>query len=344
MKTRHQILLGDATNMHQIPDNSIDLIVTSPPYFGQRVYFDNKGNPITEAVGSEAAPGEYLDALDRFMEEAWRVIKPTGSVFVNLGDKYAGSGGHNNDRIQGTKYDAETPTRDGPTHYVKVSETRRKSLLGLPWRFALRQMDAGWILRQEIIWSKSNGMPESATDRTKRFHEQWFHLVKEENYFSSIDALRQPIKPQSVERDKQGYPGGAFTSQFQGSPLDKREQSSTKTFGHPLGTLPSSVQTISTGGVRPTKEEQRKFNLPKHFAPFPPEWPRFFILGWSPEGGLVLDPFAGTGTTSLVAQILNRSSIALDISPAYIRLMNWRIRISDHRAKLERKWKKKGLL
>ena len=334
MKTRHQIKQGDALDLHFIEDNSIDLIVTSPPYFGQREYLDENGEVIHEAVGSEATIDEYLKALDRFMDEAWRVIKPSGSVFVNLGDKYEGSGGHNNANIAGEKWDGEK-RRDAPTKYVKKgSNARRKSLMGLPWRFAISQIDRGWVLRAEIIWNKPSGMPEgNLTDRVGRKHEQWFHFTKEEIYFSSIDPIREPLKTEPHKPGNKGWPSTRNDS-------DRLE----KVWGNPLGKPPTSVQTISTSGSRPTKKERETFNLPDHFAPFPAEWPRFFILGWSPEGGIVLDPFAGTGTTALVAQILNRNSISVDLSPAYVRLMNWRVRISDHGAKIEKKWRKKGLL
>jgi len=342
VKTRHSIRVGDALDMISIPDDSIDLIVTSPPYFGQRIYLDGVGNPITHAVGSEATPAEYLDALASFMTEAWRVIKPIGSVFVNLGDKYAGSGGHNNDRIQGTKYDPEIPTRDGPSRYVKVTEVRRKSLIGLPWRFALQAMDAGWILRQELIWDKPNGMPESVTDRTRRTHEQWFHFTKNEMYFAAVDELREPHQEVSEKRAKRGQ--GEDWAKNRHPPDQPPQGWTPETALHALGKLPSSVQRISTGGIRPTAEEKAKFGLPDHFAPYPAEWPRFFILGWSPVGGLILDPFAGTGTTSLVAKILDRSSISIDISPAYVKLMNWRLYVSDHEKKLTVKWRKRGLL
>lgn len=439
-KARVKIFRGDALNMVKVPDGSVDLIVTSPPYFGQRVYLDDAGNVIEEAVGSEATPGEYLAALGVFMDEAMRVLKPSGSVFVNLGDKMAGSGGHNNASIQGKTYDAAVMTRDGPIRYPKssyvgpnpemkqgardghrrsrpgkVEGVRRKSLIGLPWRFALSQIDRGWVLRAEIIWDKPNGMPESVTDRVRRTHEQWFHFTKSERYFAAMDELREPTTPQSGkagtfkrnEEIERWVPG-------QGE-VQHRPNRDDKLAYHELGKLPGSVQRVSTGGVRPTKQERAKYNLPDHFAPFPPEWPRFFILGWTPIGwcgkcsdpvvptvertkmewrpnadrathlasgafprgesgttlrgtmtsppsarivgygckcesphnptpSVVLDPFAGTGTTALVARILNRDSISLDISDAYVRLMNWRLRLSDHESKLVKKWKKKGLL
>lgn len=416
MKTHHSIRLGSATDLHFIEDSSVDLVVTSPPYFGQRIYFDDEGNEIVEAVGSEATPEEYLKALDLFMDEMWRVIKPTGSVFVNLGDKYAGSGGHNNDRLQGTKYDPETITRNAPNRYAKVDNIRRKSLMGLPWRFALNAMDAGWVLRQEIIWSKPNGMPESVTDRTRRVHEQWFHFTKEEKYYAVMDELREPHTDETIKRTKRGRSDDWGIGRH--PPDQPRQNWQPEKAAHKLGSLPASVQSISTGGVRPTKSDVETFNLPDHFAPFPAEWPRFIILGWSPRawcgecgeavvpvverkvdeaisdslielesarqrtrqavsGGktgstlkqsdkiernilgyscpcesppsswapsLVLDPFGGTGTTSLVARILERSSISVDISPAYVRLMKWRVFVSAHAAKIEAKWRKKGLL
>ena len=152
-------------------DGTVDLIVTSPPYFALRSYRDDDGH-YDGQIGSEATPTDFLDALDECMVEWRRVLKPSGSVWINLGDKYAGSGGHNNAGV------GADPER-GPSSYNKeAAGIRAKSLMGLPWRFAIRQIDAGWILRAEVVWSKPNSLPESVTDRVRRSHEQWFHFVR----------------------------------------------------------------------------------------------------------------------------------------------------------------------
>lgn len=339
-KPSHKFILGDALDTG-LPDESVDLVVTSPPYFGQREYLDSDGEIITEAVGSEASVGEYLTALDAFMVEMRRVIKPSGSVWVNLGDKYAGSGGHNNSSLVGEEYGGKK-RRDAPIRYVQDESARPKSLYGIPWRFAISQIDAGWILRAEVVWDKPNSMPESVTDRVTRAHEQWFHFVKEGKYYAAMDELRAPVTDVSLARAQRGR--SDEWGEGRHPPGSNKQSWQPEKSNHPLGKLPRSVQRVPTTGFRVSKADKEKFNLSAHYAPFPPEWVRFIVLGWSPVGATVLDPFAGSGTTSIVCSILSRSSISIDISDAYIKLARWRLFVSDHPGKIKSKWAKKGML
>lgn len=328
---------GDALNLSFIADESIDLVVTSPPYFAVRVYKD--GGKVLDVIGNEPTPAEYVAALSKWMAEMWRVLKPEGNVFVVLGDKMAGSGGHNNSAIGADK-------ARGPGRYNQASNgVRKKSLMGLPWRFAIACIDAGWILRAEIVWAKPNGMPESVTDRVRRSHETIFHFTKSEKHYAAIDRLRVPHKPQSLQRVAEGYKEGAFKERQQGSPIDVRDSIEDEgEFLHPLGTAPSSVWTISTSGLTIPKETIEKLGADKHYAAFPPEIPRRAITGWAPEGGKVLDPFGGAGTTALVSKVLGRDCISTDISNGYTRVSLWRVHASDHAPKLTAKWKREGLL
>lgn len=322
---------GDAFDLSFIPDDSVDLVVTSPPYFAVRAYKDR--GEVIHVVGNESSPREYVDNLVRWMDEVRRVLKPQGNVFVVLGDKYAGSGGHNNSAIGADK-------ERGPKRYnQEANGVRNKSLMGLPWRFANACIDDGWILRAEIIWSKPNGMPESVKDRVKRGHETIFHFTKEEKHYAAIDRLRQPHKEQSQQRNKAGYTSGAFKARQQGNPIDNRESiPDSGTFLNPLGAAPGSVWVISTSGMSIPADVIARLKADKHYAAFPPELVRRIIEGWCPEDGLVLDPFSGAGTTPLVARVLNRSCIALDISLGYTHLARWRVFQSQHPAKLRKKW------
>lgn len=467
---------GDALNLVTVEDESVDLVVTSPPYFALRVYKDS--GEVLEAVGNEDSPEGYLKSLDKFMEEMWRVLKPSGSVFVVLGDKFAGSGGHNNNNITD---DADR----GPKSYNKeAGVVRPKSLMGLPWRFAIRQIDAGWILRQELIWSKPNGMPESVRDRCRRSHEQVFHFTKNERYYAAVDRIRTPNKdlpedwehiPESKEFNTgENMDGGtAVTGNPQTSDGLHRQKGGVYS---PLGSLPRSVWEISTSGLRIPKEVIAMFQADKHYAAYPPELVKRIVEGWSPEGictvcgegrvpvvkktrhadfskpdsakgpdaaennpqapaqttelgklssrgltdveligeacactprvnntgkrgdwkdnrtavedilsddweghgievprrpggfgtkipppekprieyqfddwtppptttAVVLDPFGGVGTTALVASLLNRDAITIDLSAGYTRLAAWRLFISDHGPKLLSKWAKQA--
>ena len=262
---------GDAFNL-PLEDNSIDLVVTSPPYFAVRAYKDN--GKVINVLGNEEGPREYVDNLVRWMGEMRRVIKPTGSVFVVLGDKYAGSGGHNNSAIGASK-------DRGPGRYNQNSDgIRNKSLLGLPWRFANACVDEGWVLRQEIIWSKPNGMPESVKDRTKRAHETIFHFTKEGRYYSAIDRLRSAHAMESVKRAARGGGGDFGMSEGVNTPHTLAPEQ----FVHPQGALPTSVWTISTSGLQIPADVIARLNVDKHYAAFPPEIPRRIIEGWCPVG------------------------------------------------------------
>lgn len=429
---------GDALNLVTVEDESVDLVVTSPPYFALRVYKDS--GEVLEAVGNEDSPEGYLKSLDKFMEEMWRVLKPSGSVFVVLGDKFAGSGGHNNSNI--------TDDEDrGPKSYNKESGTvRPKSLMGLPWRFAIRQIDAGWILRQELIWSKPNGMPESVRDRCRRSHEQVFHFTKNEKYYAAIDRIRTVYDSKTAAKYKGGQRENARAEagEHNTGPLRDFDDWADGTIEpNPLGALPPSVWSIATSGLRIPKEVIAMFQADKHYAAYPPELVKRIVVGWSPEGvctvcgegrvpinektgpsdyeahgkltgdsfmelgdsvpgktkqgrqtrtangvvvstlkaadtqyagdsclcgewsmddslgfarkvytsptpeppttpAVVLDPFGGVGTTALVASLLNRDAITIDLSAGYTRLAAWRLFISDHGPKLLSKWAKQA--
>jgi len=378
------LLQADAVAL-PLADDTVDLVVTSPPYFALRSYQDD-GDHYDGQIGSEATPAEFLDALWAVTAECVRVLKPSGSLWVNLGDKYAGSGGHNNAGVGGTGR--------GPTTYTKASgHARPKSLMGLPWRYAIGCIDdLGLILRAEVVWSKPNGLPESVADRVRRSHEQWFHFTLEPRYFSALDEIREPQK----EPERSGTWNGANT----GDPASPRSHSAWQgevLAYNPLGKLPGSVWSIPSEPLQVPDELGVD-----HFAAFPQEWPRRLILGWCPaevctacgQGrapvadktytstqetnnagkteanpdnnkgaadlrfgrairtteitgyacacpdnsapstpGVVLDPFAGTGTVPMVARALGRTGIGVDLSADYLRLARWRVFESGHASK-----------
>lgn len=332
------IVRGDAFAI-PLRDESVDLIVTSPPYFGQRSYRDG-GEHYDGQIGSEPHPQAFLEALWAVTAECWRVLKPTGSMFVNLGDKRSGSGApgttsgfekrgmapdsrvlpsrsHTSgsavgSTLEGTK---QQGARSGLTAYPKAAFGRSKSKQLLPHRYAIGCEDGladpdgiGWIMRQDLVWAKPNGMPESVRDRTRDAHEYWFHLCKLGDYYADIDEIRGAVsdysRPNRVIRTRApGQRGRSFDDTV-----------------NPAGALPSSVWSIST----------QPLSVPEHlgiehFAAFPPEWPRRLILAFCPPGGIVLDPMGGSGTTAMAARALDRTGISLDLSTDYCRLARWRV-------------------
>jgi DNA modification methylase len=207
------LIRGDALTI-PLADNSVDLVVSSPPYFALRSYTD-EGEHYAGQLGSEATPAAFIDALIAVTRECVRVLKPSGSLFVNLGDKYSQSAGQwqgsrrgMGAKYQGTNYEkssqfGQSTWDDAPT------QGRPKSLMGLPWRYALACIDdLGLILRAEIIWSKPNGLPESVQDRVRRSHEQWFHFTLEPRYYSSVDEIREAFDP-SYDDWQRRYAGKA---------------------------------------------------------------------------------------------------------------------------------------
>jgi DNA modification methylase len=256
---------GNAADLH-LPDATVDLIVTSPPYFGLRSYQDG-GEHYAGQVGDEATPTEYLDALIACTAEWMRVLKPGGSIFVNLGDKYAadnrGSGG---DKKRGEAKWAPA----GKAGYAGEGFVRQKSLMLLPQRYALRCIDElGLILRAEIVWAKPNGLPESVTDRVRRSHEQVFHFVKQPRYYSAVDEVREAhANPLDALRPRLGK--GQHSGPVSGG-VGK------DTGGNPLGKLPGSVWEIPTAPLK----VPASLGI-DHFAAYPPELVRRIVLGWSP--------------------------------------------------------------
>lgn len=253
------ILQGDALNL-DLPDDSVDLVVTSPPYFGLRAYMDN-GEMYDGQIGAEATPAEFVDALIAATREMVRVVKPSGSIWVNLGDKYASGGRGTYDLDPGRREVAASRPADG---------ARPKSLLGIPWRYAIRCIDElGLVLRAEVIWSKPNGLPESVTDRVRRSHETWFHFTLNPRYYSAVDEIREEHKYPNDQRHLR-QAGGDYAPDASGHINGGL---------NPLGKLPGSVWTIATEPLRVPEELGID-----HFAAFPTEWPRRIITGWSPRG------------------------------------------------------------
>lgn len=264
-----QIIRGNALTL-PLADDSVDLVVTSPPYFGLRSYQDG-GEHYAGQIGDEPTPAEFVDALIAATAEMVRVVKPSGSIWVNLGDKYARNGG-------GGRGSSDGETGRGPRPASLATGAPEKSLIGIPWRYAIRCIDdLGLILRAEVIWSKPNGLPESVTDRVRRSHEQWFHFTLNPRYYSAVDEIREAhgTGPRYAQKATGREVPGLPTQ----SNLGAGGSHLTEANYNPLGKLPGSVWTIPT----------EPLHVPDHlgidhFAAFPTEWPRRIIQGWSPRG------------------------------------------------------------
>lgn len=296
------IIRADARTL-PLADASVDLIVTSPPYYGQRAYEDD-GETYTGQLGNEDHPREFIASLMACTREWMRVLKPTGSIFVNLGDSYYSGKGQpvGDDPKNGARRFGLRPLDRSGLGYP------RKTLLLIPERYRLACLDElGLTVRAVVIWSKPNPTPERGRDRVRRTHEDWVHLTLRPRYHSDIDPIRETGSDyQRTEDSARPAARGQKPRGFADS-------------CNPLGKPPGSVWEVATSPlIVPAHLNVR------HDAPFPIEIPRRLIEAWSPEGGIVLDPFGGTGTTALVAKALGRHGISVDRSADYCRLASWR--------------------
>lgn len=259
------LLLGDTIEqMRTLPDGSVDCVVTSPPYFGLRDY----GNP--GQYGLEETPAAYVETMRKVFTEVRRVMADDGTLWLNLGDSY------------GTD----------------------RQLLMLPARVALALQQDGWVLRNEVVWHKTNGMPSSARDRLTNKHEKLFLLTPNSRYHFDLDAIREShsMKPQR-RGSSADYKAPGGKGRNDGVHVKRSEKG---TDGHALGKNPGDVWSITT---RPYPAA--------HFAVFPIDLPIRCIKAGCKPGGTVLDPFSGSGTTGVAAQQLGRRYIGVDLNSAY---------------------------
>lgn len=311
-----QILQGDCREvLKTLPECSVHCCVTSPPYFGLRDY------GCAGQIGLESTPDAYVAELVAVFREVKRVLRDDGTLWLNLGDSYAGSGkgrwGDGNSYATG-KQATSKGTTQGNLVKSATPDCKPKDLIGIPWRVAFALQADGWYLRQDIIWHKPNPMPESVTDRCTKAHEYIFLLAKSPRYYYDADAVKEQQTESTVARAAYGWNGrtddnsnGART----GSTFKRMAES-----GEKIGTIPSdglrnkrSVWTVST---KPYREA--------HFATFPPDLIQPCIRAGCPAGGTVLDPFGGSGTTGEVAASEGRKAILIELNPQYVKLAQGR--------------------
>ena len=284
-------------HLTNIPDNSVDMCVTSPPYYNLRDY-KNSGQ-----IGTENTVKDFVENLCKVFDEIHRILKPTGSCWVNIGDTYD-----------------------------------KKRLLQVPSRFEIAMCDRGWHLRNEIIWSKPNPQPISSKDRFWGNHEKFFWFVKDvKKYYFNRDAILVPQAEISIRRmfsknnmskrkdfnatSKEGF-AISSNSQDKHYARMREEMGIDKEFNY---------EELIKSGKCPTRPEFDTWNVPSvtykgaHFAVYPPELIEKPILSCCPEQGIVIDPFMGSGTTGEVAKLNNRKYIGLELNPEYAILANERI-------------------
>jgi DNA modification methylase len=361
------------TGLAQLPDNCVNCIVTSPPYYGLRNYnipaviwdgdtdckhqwnemsirrnndqtagtkqASNKGSvgrdiPILSAfcqlcgawrgdLGLEPTIDLYVKHITAIFSECRRVLRKDGTLWLNMGDSYASGkgtcynpGGGKNNFHEFTKTSGAHPLDRGNLSDLKAQNIKPKDLLGMPWRVAFALLHDGWYLRDDIIWSKPNPMPESVTDRPTRSHEYIFLLSKSKNYYYDQQAILEPASLSTHERVAQDLIHQKGSLRANGGTRSDRPMKTVvrKSTKFPLKCNKRSVWTVSPEAFSEA-----------HFATFPQKLITDCIKAGCPVDGVVLDPFMGSGTTGIVARKLNRNYIGFEISAEYMKIANRRI-------------------
>jgi DNA modification methylase len=340
MSQLHQILVGDCIDMMRtLPDQSVHTCVTSPPYYGLRDY------GVEDQIGLEETPAEFIARLVAVFREVRRVLRDDGTTWVNMGDSYARSGGTDRKVPAKAKVGSTLNTLEqmGDRTSKAPLGLKDKDLMGMPWRLAFALQDDGWYLRQDIIWSKPNPMPESTRDRCTKSHEYLFLLTKSPRYYYDQNAIKEPVALSSIVRMAQDLEQQHGSNRVPGKtngPM-KTVRSRRDSFKREGSKREQPIPGQTLGTHRPDRNDsdypldmrnkRSVWSVPTvgykgaHFATFPPDLIRPCILAGAPRGGIVLDPFGGAGTTSLVSMQEGRRSIICELNPEYAALARTRI-------------------
>lgn len=340
------------TGLKKLADNTVDCCVTSPPYWGLRDY------GVEGQLGMEETPEAYVQKVVEIFGEVRRILKPDGTLWLNLGDSYA-TGSRNrtvdqacaNSTLSGSlKSQCQSLVQQNKI----VGDLKPKDLVGIPWMVAFALRAQGYYLRQDIIWAKKNCMPESVKDRCTRSHEYIFMFSKSQKYFYDAEAIKEPAiydvdGTGTAARKARQHNGNKLlpTEKTNGIRAAGFKEASKFEGKHKGYDLDTTDKLRANGKRQPgfekwdqmTKEEQgtgmrnkrdvwsiSPAQFPEaHFATFPEEIPATCIKAGCPENGLVLDPFMGAGTTAMVARKLNRNFIGFELNPEYIAIAERRL-------------------
>lgn len=330
----NKIYKGDCKEgLKLLPDEFANCIVTSPPYYGLRDY------GVDGQIGLEETPEKYISRLVEVFREAKRVLRNDGTLWVNIGDSYAG-----NSKPGGGDPTIGLRNLGGNDYRKKTvpSGLKPKDLIGIPWMLAFALRADGWFLRQDIIWNKPNPMPESVTDRCTKSHEYIFLLSKSQKYYYDGEAIKTPLTKNSINRlsqdveNQQGsnrVPGKTngkmkAVGQYVGGKKHKNMQENVRKLNTLHRTRNDNGQEWESDGLANKRSVWTVTTKPfaeAHFATFPEDLIVDCIKAGCPIDGIVLDPFMGAGTTALVARKLNRNYIGYELNADYIAIAEKRL-------------------
>lgn len=333
----HKVDVLDGLKM--LPSNSIHCVVTSPPYWGLRDY------GVLGQLGLESTPEEYIAKMVLVFREIRRVLRNDGTLWLNIGDTYYGGKGANGasrtgmDGHEPINVDALISTQPGEFRPQDRPhpELKAKDLVGIPWELALALRKDGWYLRQDIIWSKPNPMPESIHDRCTKSHEYIFLLTKSRKYYYDQVSIMQPVKLSSQIRLQQDVANQTGSHRVPGKvngTMKARSSGNKARVPAILRGVPSGNNKNQAANVPWTGELANKKSVwviptmpykDAHFATFPVKLIEDCIKAGTPAGGIVFDPFMGSGTTAIVASSLGRNFLGFELNPKYIKIAEKRI-------------------
>lgn len=283
-----------------IDDDSIDCCITSPPYWGLRDY------GVNGQIGLEESLEEYISTLENVFDEVMRVLKPDGTLWLNLGDGYVGTGGDRKNPVSNELFQTQQKSNPGDGRYNRIKKMKQsglkpKDLMGVPWRIALALQQRGWYLRSDIIWHKSNCMPEAVTDRPTKSHEYMFLLSKSRKYYYDHESIKEVC----VNGDPNPPRGSKGVNHLNsGRRSEPKEELAPRFMKNKR-----DVWTVATSRFRGA-----------HYATFPPELIEPCVKAGCREGGIVLDPFMGSGTTASTSIELRRNFIGFELNKESIEL------------------------
>ncbi len=328
-----KILVGDVLQrLAELPDESVHCVVTSPPYWGLRDY------GVSGQLGLEPTLGEHLETMVKVFAEVRRVMRPDATLWLNYGDTY--NGYMANQRATSiSKNNQHSRPSFKSKHGLRDNFLKPKDLCMVPNRLAIALQEAGWWVRSEIIWAKPNPMPESTKDRPTCSHEKIWLLSKSQRYYYDAEAVQTEAKypneknmdasgfkpPQSFNgKHKEGFRSNHNSRQWP----DKQRGHSRRHagFNDRWDQMTSAEQQAIGANLRNVWNIATKPFPDAHFATFPPQLAETCIKAGCPEGGTVLDPFGGSGTTGLVADRLKRDAILIELNPEYAAMAERRIK------------------
>lgn len=318
-----QIITGDCREvLRTLPNDSVHCVVTSPPYWGLRDY------GMAAQIGLEPSPEGFVREMVGLFHEVHRVLRSDGTLWLNLGDSYMGGG--RGGGAENCKQRTNVGSLDAAPNQ-RVIGYKQKDLVGVPWMVAFALRADGWWLRQDIIWSKPNPMPESVTDRCTKAHEYLFMLSKSERYYYDQEAIKEPaIYSGLANQDESGFKdprsfNGKHKAGYRSADKQRGHGRRHAGFNDRWDDMERAEQCSGMRNKRSVWEVATQAFSEAHFATFPPALIEPCILAGCPKGGIVLDPFGGAGTTGLVADRYGRSAILIELNPEYAEMARRRI-------------------